>query len=208
MVDLEFENIWKQYQAEREASHAAPSQTADPQAGQADGTEPAAEGTFAEAASDATPAQPGEAAGEAGRAAGDTAQSAALASERPPTADEDDEARRADYRRIAERRVRLGLLLAEVGRNNNITVLQDELNQAIAREARRHPGYEREVLEFYRQDPDAVATLRAPIFEDKVIDFITELAKIEDRKVTPQELMSAADDAEETHAAPGTAGDT
>src|SRR5207248_5437163 len=106
---------------------------------------------------------------------------------------EDDEALKADYRRIAERRVRLGLLLAEVGRENNIEVTQDELNQAIAREARRHPGYERQGLDFYRQSPEAIANLRAPIFEDKVVDFIVELAKVEERKISPQELLSLPD---------------
>ena len=110
--------------------------------------------------------------------------------EAPPAASESEDALRADYRGIAERRVRLGLLLAEVGRSNNITVTQDELNQAITREARRHPGYERQVLDFYRQNPEAAANLRAPIFEDKVIDFIVELAKVEERKITPQELLS------------------
>jgi trigger factor len=86
--------------------------------------------------------------------------------------------------------VRLGLLLAEVGRNNNITVTQEEVNQAITREARRRPGYERQVLDFYRQNPGAADSLRAPIFEDKVIDFIVELAKIGERKVTPQDLLA------------------
>jgi trigger factor len=85
------------------------------------------------------------------------------------------------------------LLLAEVGRSNNITVTQDELNQAITREARRHPGYERQVLDFYRQNPEAVANLRAPIFEDKVVDFIVELAKVEERKISPQDLLSLPD---------------
>ena len=60
----------------------------------------------------------------------------------------------------------------------------------MTREARRHPGYERQVLDFYRQNPDAIDNLRAPIFEDKVIDFIVELAKIGERKVTPQELLA------------------
>jgi trigger factor len=78
-----------------------------------------------------------------------------------------------------------------VGRSNNITVTQDETNQAITREARRHSGYERQVLDFYRQNPEAIANLRAPIFEDKVIDFIVELAKVEERRITPQELLSA-----------------
>jgi trigger factor len=85
------------------------------------------------------------------------------------------------------------LLLAEVGRSNNITVTQDELNQAITREARRHPGYERQVLDFYRQNPETVANLRAPIFEDKVVDFIVELAKVEERKISPQDLLSLPD---------------
>jgi trigger factor len=106
---------------------------------------------------------------------------------------EDDEAAKSEYRKIAERRVRLGLLLAEVGRSNNINVTQDEMNQAVAREARRHPGYERQVLDFYRQNPEATANLRAPIFEDKVVDFIVELAKVEERKVTPQELLGLPD---------------
>ena len=102
-------------------------------------------------------------------------------------------ARRPSTASIAERRVRLGLLLAEVGRSNNITVTQDELNQAITREVRRHPGYERQALDFYRQNPEAVASLRAPIFEDKVVDFIVELAKAPERRVTPQELLALPD---------------
>src|SRR5439155_20486839 len=96
---------------------------------------------------------------------------------------------------IAERRVRLGLLLAEVGRNNNITVSQDEINHAITREAHRHRGYERQVLDYYRQNPGAVVNLRAPVFEDKVIDFIVELAKVGERRITPQELLSMPDPA-------------
>ena len=118
---------------------------------------------------------------------------AAPSSEERADKTEDEEALKADYRRIAERRVRLGLLLAEVGRSNNITVTQDELNQAITREARRHPGYERQVLDFYRQNPEAAANLRAPIFEDKVVDFIVELAKVEERKISPQDLLSLPD---------------
>jgi trigger factor len=109
------------------------------------------------------------------------------------SAAEPDEAAKAEYRKIAERRVRLGLLLAEVGRSNNITVTQEELNQAVIREARRHPGHERQVLDLYRQHPEAVARLRAPIFEDKVVDFIIELAKLDERRVSPQELLSMPD---------------
>jgi len=119
----------------------------------------------------------------------ETALEGASDSEPAATGDEDDEKAKADFRRIAERRVRLGLLLAEIGRNNNITVSQEELNQALTQEARRLPGYERQVIDYYRKNPDALNNLRAPIFEDKVVDFIVELAKPEERKVTLQELM-------------------
>jgi len=81
-------------------------------------------------------------------------------------------------------------------------VSQEELNQALTQEARRHPGYERQVIDYYRQNPDALNNLRAPIFEEKVVDFIVELAKPEERKVSPQELVSAGEnDAEATAAA-------
>ena len=115
---------------------------------------------------------------------------AAPGGEQRADATEDEEALKADYRKIAERRVRLGLLLAEVGRNNNITVSPEKLNQALTQEARRHPGYERQVIDYYRNNPDALNNLRAPIFEEKVVDFIVELAKPEERSVTPQELMT------------------
>ncbi len=118
---------------------------------------------------------------------------AAAAPEGDAAGSEDDEKAREEFRRVAERRVRLGLLLAEVGRNNNITVTQEELNQALAQEARRLPGYERQVIDYYRKNPDAVNHLRAPIFEEKVVDFIVELAKPDERKVTPQELMKSAE---------------
>ncbi len=115
------------------------------------------------------------------------------ASDSEPAAAEDDAKARAEFQRIAERRVRLGLLLAEVGRNNNITVGQDELNQALTQEARRHPGYERQVIDYYRNNPDALNNLRAPLFEEKVVDFIVELAKPAERNVTPQELMTGGE---------------
>jgi trigger factor len=95
---------------------------------------------------------------------------------------------RAEYRAIAERRVRLGLLLSEVGRTNNITVTNDELTRAMRAEAGRYPGQEREVLEFFRKTPQAVDSLRGPIFEAKVLDFVLELAKVTDQVVTPEEL--------------------
>jgi trigger factor len=123
-------------------------------------------------------------------AAGETGGEAAADSAAGMPAPGGEEAAKIEYRQIAERRVRLGLLLAEVGRSNNITVTQDELNQAIIREARRYPGQERRVLDLYRQHPEAAARLRAPIFEDKVMDFIIELAKPEERRVTPRELLA------------------
>jgi trigger factor len=122
-----------------------------------------------------------------------------------PTAD--DEKLKGEYQTLAERRVRLGLLLAEVGRNANISVSQDELNQALIREAQRFPGSERRVLDYYRQNPDATGNLRAPIFEEKVVDYIVELAKPGERKISPKELlaMTEADEAAEDDGSPAEA---
>ena len=100
----------------------------------------------------------------------------------------DEETLKADYRAIAERRVRLGLLLAEIGRANSITVAQDEMTRAMRAEAMRYPGQEQKVFEFFRQNPRATDTLRGPLFEEKVIDFILELAKVEEKTVTLEEL--------------------
>lgn len=97
---------------------------------------------------------------------------------------------KAEYREIAERRVRLGLLLSEIGRLNNIEVAQDELNRAVAMEARKHPGQEREVFEYFQKHPEAMANLRAPIFEDKVVDFIVEMAQAQEKSVTADELRA------------------
>ena len=154
MVEIEFNNIWQQHEAEK--AHATASQ-----------------------------------------APGDTP---AEAPAEPISPAEDDEKLKGEYQALAERRVRLGLLLADVGRNANITVSQDELNQALIREAQRFPGAERRVLDYYRNNPDAAGNLRAPIFEEKVVDYIVELAKPAERKVSPQELlaMSEADEAAET----------
>ena len=77
--------------------------------------------------------------------------------------------------------MRLGLLLSEVGRLNQIEVTQDEVNKALFMEAQRHPGQEKQVVEFYRSNPQAQAQLRAPIFEDKVVDDILELAKVTEK---------------------------
>jgi trigger factor len=99
------------------------------------------------------------------------------------------DADRAEYRPIAERRVRLGLLLSEVGRRNNIQVGEEEMRRALAAEASRYPGREREIVEFYQKNPEALIQLRAPIYEDKVIDFILEMAKVTERTVSAEELI-------------------
>lgn len=103
---------------------------------------------------------------------------------------------KADYRAIAERRVRLGLLLSTVGERNNIQVAPEEVNRAMMEEARRHPGHEREVLEFFQSNAPAVANLRAPIFENKVVDFIIEMAQVKDREMTVDELIEEPPEAE------------
>ncbi|MGH7075090.1 MAG: trigger factor [Stellaceae bacterium] len=96
-----------------------------------------------------------------------------------------------DFRRMAERRVRLGLLLSEVAKRHNISVSQEELNQALVAEARRFPGQERKVVEYYRSEPAAIDALRAPILENKVIDHILETAQISERAVPAAELIAA-----------------
>ncbi|MCG8588032.1 MAG: trigger factor [Proteobacteria bacterium] len=100
---------------------------------------------------------------------------------------------RADYRGIAERRVRLGLLLSEVGRRNNIEVTQEEINRAIMERTRMFPGQEQQVFQFYQQNPDQQAQLRAPILEDKVCDYIFEMATVNEREVPVEELMRDPD---------------
>jgi trigger factor len=106
----------------------------------------------------------------------------------------DDEVR-AEFRRMAERRVRLGLLLSEVAKRHNISVTQDEINQALVAEARRFPGQERRVVEFYRNEPGAIDGLRAPILEDKVVDHILGSANVSERTVPAAELVAAEDQA-------------
>lgn len=110
--------------------------------------------------------------------------------------EDDEEKMRKEYREIADRRVRLGLLLADIGRSNSIDVTPEELNQAVMREAMRYQGQERQVLEFFSKNAEAKDQLRAPIFEEKTVDFILELAKVSEKSVTPEELLKAAREAE------------
>ena len=102
-----------------------------------------------------------------------------------------------EYREIAERRVRLGLVLARLGEQNGLNVAADELQRAIAQRARQFPGQEQQVFEFYSKDARAQAEIRAPIFEDKVVDFIAELADVTDRKVDRETLFMDPDEAAE-----------
>ena len=100
-----------------------------------------------------------------------------------------EEKAREEYRNIAERRVRLGLVIAEIGEKNDIKVSEDQLTQAVLAQARMVPGQEQKVWEYYRSNPGALAALRAPIFEDKVIDFLVELADVTDKQVSREELF-------------------
>ena len=102
---------------------------------------------------------------------------------------------KAEYRKIAERRVRLGLVLAEIGRANNVGVTDKELNNAIMAEARNYPGQERQVLDFYRQNPNAAASMRAPIYEEKVCDLIFGIAEVTNVPITKEELLKDEDEA-------------
>ncbi|MBO7350116.1 MAG: trigger factor [Acetobacter sp.] len=101
----------------------------------------------------------------------------------------DSETLKADYQGIAKRRVGLGLLLAEVGRKNGISVTREELAYAMRAEAARYPGQERKVLEFFQKNHQAVDALRGPIFENKVVDYLVELAQVTEREVSSEELL-------------------
>ncbi len=95
-----------------------------------------------------------------------------------------------EYRSIAERRVRLGLLLAEIANENKITLSQEDLTKALAAEARRYPGQEKIVFEYYQKNPQALDLLKAPLFEEKVVDFILGLVKLNEKKVSVDELYA------------------
>ena len=116
-------------------------------------------------------------------------------------ADEDttEEAAKEEYRKIADRRVRLGLVLSEIGEKNKITVTDDEVSRAVIERARQMPGREKEVWDYYRNNANALAQLRAPIYEDKVVDFILELANVTEKQVTREDLYK--DDEAEKSAA-------
>jgi trigger factor len=107
----------------------------------------------------------------------------------------DEEKAKAEYRGIADRRVRLGLVLSEIGEKNNIKVTDDEITRAVVERARQYPGREKEVWDHFRNNPGALAAIRAPIYEEKVVDFIIELAKPTEKKVSREELYRDDDEA-------------
>jgi len=100
-----------------------------------------------------------------------------------------EEKAREEYRAIAERRVRLGLVIAEIGEKNNIRVTDEQLRAAITEQVRQFPGQERQIFEYYQKNPNALAALRAPLFEDKVVDFLIELAEVTEKPVSRDELF-------------------
>jgi trigger factor len=104
---------------------------------------------------------------------------------------------RKEYHDIAERRVRLGLVLARLGEQNGLTIANDEIQRAVAARARQFPGQEQQVFDYYARNQQALAEIRAPLFEDKVVDFIAELATVTDRKVDRETLFLDPDEAAE-----------
>lgn len=100
-----------------------------------------------------------------------------------------EEAARVEYQKVAERRVRLGLVIAEIGDKNQIKVTDEEMNRAIVERLRQYPGQEQKLWEYYQKNPQALASVRAPLFEEKVVDFLLELANVTDKEVTVEQLI-------------------
>ena len=111
----------------------------------------------------------------------------------PEDAEKSEEQLQKEYRKIAERRVRLGLVLAEIGRANNVQVSDQELTEAMRQEALRYGAQAQQIFDLFRQNQNAQAQLRAPIFEDKVVDLIVSKAKVKEKKVSKDELMKEDD---------------
>ncbi|MDX2225129.1 MAG: trigger factor, partial [Rhodospirillaceae bacterium] len=107
----------------------------------------------------------------------------------PEDAKKSDDELRKEYRAIAERRVRLGLLLSDIGQKNAIAVTPDEMGKAVAAQAMRYPGQEQAIVNYYQNTPEALESLRAPVFEDKVVDFIIAKAKVSEKPVSFDELQ-------------------
>ena len=105
-----------------------------------------------------------------------------------------EEKAREDYRKIAERRVRLGLVLSEIGERNKIEVNEEEVQRGLQAQMRQFPGQEKQLLDYYRRNPEQLASIRAPIFEEKVVDFLLELVKVTDKPVSREELLREEED--------------
>ncbi|MCC6597340.1 MAG: trigger factor [Alphaproteobacteria bacterium] len=112
------------------------------------------------------------------------------------------DAEKEEFREISERRVRLGLILSEIGRQNNITVADADLQRAVITEAQRYPGQEKQVFDFYSKNRQALESLRAPLFEEKVVDYILELAEVSEKKMTAEELIAALEEEADAEAKP------
>jgi trigger factor len=108
--------------------------------------------------------------------------------------DTTEEKAREEYRTLAERRVRLGLVLAEIGEKNKIQVSEDEVRRALMDRARQFPGQEKQVWEYYSKNPQALASLRAPLFEEKVVDFLLELADVSEKEISREALFADNED--------------
>lgn len=117
--------------------------------------------------------------------------------QRNPDQEELSDDEKAEFKDIAARRVRLGLVLAEIGRENDLKIENSELQRAVIAEAQKYPGQEQQVFEYYSKNPQALEAMRAPIFEDKVVDFIVELADVSDKKVSADDLMKALESEED-----------
>jgi trigger factor len=111
-----------------------------------------------------------------------------------------EEKAREEYRGIADRRVRLGLVLAEIGEKNNIRVTDEEVSRALIERARQYPGREREVWDYYQKNQNAMNSVRAPLFEEKVVDFVVELADVTEKKLTREEFFKAQEEDEDAAA--------
>lgn len=122
--------------------------------------------------------------------------------------DKKDDEIKAELQEISERRIRLGLVLADVGQANNIQVTQEDLNRGIMAEARRYPGQEQRVFEYYQKNAEAMESLRAPLLEERVVDFMLEMTKVTEKKVTREELMRDPDEASADTAKAKTKGGT
>jgi len=96
-----------------------------------------------------------------------------------------------EFRAMADRRVRLGLLLSEIGRTNIIQIQQEDLNRAMMQEARKYPGQEKQVLDFFKNNPQALEQISAPVYEDKVVDFVLEMVKVKEKPATMEDLVKA-----------------